>query len=189
MIIFTLIPFIEENEMNLTRRFAPLLFGGLLLITFSGIHAAEPRTENTFRLAEGEERPAASLEDASWLVGSWTGTAFDKQFEETWNPPSAGSMVGLFKVYDDEGVSFYEILLLTGDEGTLSLKVRHFNADFTAWEDKGDFVNFQLVKLDDDGLHFGGLSFYRRDEDNIDAYIVLKSGDEITEHYLQYQRR
>ena len=174
--------------MNLARRFAFVFFGGVFLLFSAGVCAAEPRTENTFKLSEGEARPAATLADASWLAGTWTGTAFGKQFEETWNPPSAGSMVGLFKLYDDEGVSFYELMLLTVDEGTLSLRVKHFNADFTAWEDKGDYVNFQLVKLDDDALHFGGLSFYRRDDGTIDGYIVMKSGDEVTEHYLQYQR-
>lgn len=174
--------------MKLTRHFTVAVIGGLFLMFSAAIQAAEPRTENTFKLSEGEERPAATLEDASWLVGSWTGTAFGKQFEEVWNPPSAGSMVGLFKVYDEKGVSFYEIMLLTVDEGTLSLKVKHFNADFTAWEEKGDFVNFQLVKLDDDALHFGGLSFYRRDDGTIDGYIVMKSGDDVTEHYLEYQR-
>ena len=28
------------------------------------------------------------------------------------------------------------LLLLVEEEGSLSLKVKHFNADFTAWEDK-----------------------------------------------------
>jgi len=186
--IFTLTPSYREIVMNPALMLTRAVCGSLLLLASTWLPAAEPRTENTFRLAEGEERPAATLEDASWLVGSWTGKAFGKQFEEVWNPPSAGSMLGLFKVYDDEGVSFYEILLLTVDDGTLSLKVKHFNADFIAWEDKGDYVNFQLVKLDDDALHFGGLSFYRRDENNIDAYIVLKSGEEVSEHYLEYQR-
>lgn len=160
----------------------------MLASSFS-VFAAEPRTENTFKLPEGEERPAATLDDAAWLTGSWTGTAFGKQFEETWNPPSAGSMVGLFKVFDDEGVSFYEIMLLTIEDGSLSLKVKHFSADFIAWEDKPDYVNFKLVKLDDDALHFGGLSFYRRDGDTIDAYIVMKSGEDVSEHHLAYVRR
>lgn len=160
----------------------------LILTAAAAAWAAEPRTEHTFSLGEGEERPAATLGDAAWLAGSWGGTAFGKRFEEHWNPPSAGSMVGLFKVFDDEGVSFYEIMLLTVDEGTLSLKVKHFNADFTAWEEKEKFVDFRLVKLDDDALHFAGLSFYRRDENNIDAYIVLKNGEEVSEHYLKYER-
>lgn len=151
--------------------------------------AVEPATEHTYRLSEGEARPAATLDDAGWLVGSWNGTAFGQQFEEVWNPPSAGSMVGLFKLYDDDGVAFYEILLLTVDDGTLSLKVRHFNADFTAWENKDDFINFSLVAFDDDELHFGGLSFYRDGDDAIDGYIVMNSRGEVREHHLRYERR
>ncbi len=151
--------------------------------------AAELRTEHTYQLAEGEERPAASIEDASLLVGSWAGTAFGGRFETVWNPPSAGTMVGFFKLLSDEGVVFYELLLLSVEDDTLNLKVKHFNPDFTAWEEKDDYINFQLVKKEEDALHFGGLSFYRRGGDAIDGYIVMRNGDEITEHYLQYERR
>lgn len=149
--------------------------------------AAEPRTEHTYQLSEGEERPAATIEDAAMLVGSWTGTAFGQKFEEVWNPPSAGTMVGMFKLYGDQGVTFYEILLMTVEDGTLSLKVKHFNPDFSAWEEKTDHVNFRLVKKEPDALHFGGLSFYRRDDGNLDGYIVMRNGDEITEHHLFYE--
>jgi hypothetical protein len=151
--------------------------------------ALEPRTEHTFRLSEGEEAPAATLSDASWLAGSWTGTAFGSQFEQVWSAPSVGSMVGYFKLFSEEkGVNFYELMLLTVDDGTLSLKVKHFNADFTAWEEKADFVNFRLVKIEEDALHFAGLSFYRRDDNHIDAYIVMRNGEELTEHELKYVR-
>jgi len=151
--------------------------------------AAEPRTAHTFQLAPDEARPAATLEDASWLVGSWTGTAFGKRFEEVWNPPSAGTMVGLFKLFGEDGVAFYELLLLSVEEGTLSLKVKHFSADFSAWEEKPDFVNFRLVKKEADALHFGGLSFYKKGDDAIDGYIVMRSGEAVTEQQLQYKRR
>lgn len=150
--------------------------------------AAVPHTEHTYQLEENESRPAVTLEEARWLVGSWTGSAFGQRFEEVWNPPSAGSMAGLFKLYGDDGVAFYEILLLTVVEGSLSLKVRHFNADFTAWEGKEDFVDFRLVSIEENALHFGGLSFYRRSDDRIDGYIVMRSGDEVREHHLQYTR-
>jgi hypothetical protein len=112
---------------------APIALLGLILsLCGPSPRAAEPHTGHTFRLSEGETRPAATLADAHWLVGSWTGTAFGQQFDETWNPPSAGTMVGTFKLYDDSGVSLYEILFLNEEEGTLSLKVKHFNADFSA---------------------------------------------------------
>ena len=150
--------------------------------------AAEPRTEHTYGLAEGETRPIATLADAHWLAGSWTGTAFGKHMEEIWSTPSADSMVGTFKLYDDTGVAFYELLLMTVEDGTLSLKVKHFNADFTSWEEKEDFINFKLVKLSEDELHFGGISFYRRGPDHIDGYIVMRSGETLREEKLVYRR-
>ncbi len=160
----------------------------LFFLTHLTAMAVEPQTEHTFRLSDQESRPQATLEDARWLVGSWEGTAFGQKFEEVWNPPSADSMVGMFKLFSDEGVAFYELLLLTVEEGTLSLKVKHFNADFTAWEEKADFINFRLVKIEPNALHFGGISFYRRSNDQIDGYIVMKNNESVSEHKLVYQR-
>lgn len=159
---------------------------GAMLSTFAA--AAEPRTEHTFQLEDGDSRPTATLEDARWMVGSWSGSAFGQRFEEVWNAPSAGSMVGMFKLFGDDGVAFYEILLLSVENGTLSLKVKHFGADFSAWEEKGDFVNFQLVKKEANALHFGGISFYRRGNNAMDGYIVMREGDSLNEHHLKYER-
>lgn len=173
-------------------RYGKLLVGPLaLLLAASGLPApaAEPRTEHTYRLAEGESAPVATLADASFLVGAWEGTAFGGRFEEVWNPPSANSMVGMFKLLDDDEVAFYELLLMTVEDGTLSLKVKHFSADFTAWEEKDDFVEFRLVKIDDDALHFSGISFYRRGDNDMDGYIVMRNADGIREQKLVYTRR
>lgn len=150
---------------------------------------AEPRTEHTYALAEGEQRPAASIEDAAWLAGSWTGTAFGKPFETVWTPPSAGTMVGLFKLMGEEEVDFYEILLLSVQEGSLSLRVKHFTPELVAWEDKEEFINFRLVKKETDALHFGGLSFYRSGPDSMDAYILMRNGEELSEQKLVYTRK
>ncbi len=157
----------------------------LLPVMASG---AELQTEHLYRLADGEEHPKAILEDASWLVGSWSGTAFGKRFEEVWNPPSAGSMVGMFKLFGDDGVSMYELMVMTVEDGTLSLKIRHFNPDFSAWEDKDEDVTLRLVKKEDDALHFGIISFYRRNDDHIDAYVLFGDGDDAVERPLVYKR-
>ncbi len=170
-----------------TKSIALLSLLGLLL-THGVASAQSQRTEHTFRLDDPETRPAATLDDVAWLAGSWTGTAFGSRFEEVWNPPSAGSMVGLFKLYDDEGVSFYEILLIIEEGESLALRVKHFSDEFVAWEDKPDYVSFPLVRVDDDAVHFSGLSFYRVDDDTIDGYIVMKTSDGIVEEKLEYVR-
>lgn len=160
----------------------------ILLLSPAMLWGAEQQTEHLYRLADGEQSPEATLEDANWLVGSWTGTAFGKRFEEVWNPPSAGSMVGMFKLFDDDGVAMYELMIMTVEDGTLSLKIRHFYPDFTAWEDKTEDVTLRLVKKGEDELHFGTISFYRRSEDHIDAYVLFHKDDEVFEQPLVYER-
>lgn len=161
----------------------------ILLIVTSNSAAQSPRTEHTFKLDDPDRRPAASLADASWLAGSWTGEAFGKTFEEVWNPPSAGSMVGMFKLLDGDQVSFYELVLVVEEQGSLSLKVKHFNAGFSAWEEKEDYVDFRFIKSEDDAVHFSGISFYRISDDEIHAYLVLRNGEKIGEEKLIYRRR
>ena len=161
----------------------------LLLLALTGVADAQSaRTEHTFRLDDPDARPPGTFEDAAWLVGSWSGPAFGAMAEEVWSPPSAGSMVGMFKVYKDDTVLFYELIVLVEEEGSLSIKVKHFNADFTAWETKDDYVRFRLVSVEEDALHFTGLSFYRITDDEVHVYIALTENGETTEHKLIYIR-
>ncbi len=167
-----------------------LLILTILLITSWSTLAMEPRTDNTFQLREGEAPPEANLEDIAWLSGAWTGTAFGSEFEATWSPPSAGSMVGTFKLMKDGEVNFYEILTITRDDGRLNMKVKHFSADFIAWEEKDEFTNFKLVGLEETAVHFSGLSLRRVDADTMHGYIVMRLKDgSLREEKLIYNRR
>lgn len=132
----------------------------------------------------------ATLDDIAWLVGSWSETAFGSQVEEVWNAPSADSMVGMFKLFDeDKGVKFYELLLIKPEGKSLVLSLKHFTPGFTAWEEKEDFITFKLVKIEKDAVHFSGLSFYKKGDDRIDGYIVMNHKDgSKTELSLKYSR-
>ena len=132
----------------------------LLVCLAQSAVAQSQRTEHTYQLDDPDARPAATLDDVAWLVGNWSGEAFGASFEEHWNPPSAGSMIGFFKLLDGDDVSFYELLLLVEEEGSLALKVKHFNPDFSAWEEKEDYVTFRYIMSDGDAVHFSGISFY-----------------------------
>ena len=152
------------------------------------VFAQTQRTEHTYALDDSGNRPAATLEDVAWLVGNWSGEAFGGQFEEHWNPPTAGSMIGFFKLLENGEVAFYELLLLVEEEGSLSLKVKHFNGDFTAWEDKADYVTFRFIRAEEDAIHFSGFSFYRIDADTMHGYIVFRNGEQVREEKLVYRR-
>lgn len=145
-------------------------------------------TEHTYRLGEAAQ-PDAKIEDAAWLAGAWHGEGFGSVFEETWNPPSAGSMVGLFKLLDKDSVNFYEIMLIVEEANSLVLKVKHFHADFTAWETKEDYIRFPLVFLEKDAIHFSGLSFYRQDNGDIVTYLAMRRQGELVEEKLVLRRQ
>lgn len=150
--------------------------------------AQSTKTEHTFKLDNPDSRPVATLEDVAWMVGSWTGDAFGGTFEEVWNPASLGTMVGMFKFMSDGEVSFYELMLLVEEGSSLGIKVKHFTADFTAWETKEDYIDFRLVKVEPDAVYFSGLSFYRISEDEIHAYIAMHSDEKLWEEKLVYRR-
>ena len=164
-----------------------LVLGSALALT-SVTFAQTAKTEHTYKLDDSESRVPGTLDDVAWIVGSWAGEAFGGTFEETWNPASLGTMVGMFKVMGDGEISFYELMLLAEEEGSLSLKVKHFSADFAAWEDKEDYLNFRLVKAEDAAVHFSGLSFYRINDDEMHSYLTFRDGDSVREEKLVYRR-
>jgi len=165
-----------------------LVFAIASLLITAVASAQSTHTKHTYKLDDISNRPTATLADVGWLTGSWTGDAFEGTFEEVWNPPSAGTMVGMFKVLKDNKVVFYELMLLAEDEGSVSLKVKHFTDEFIAWEEKPDFITFRLVKIEEGAIHFSGLSFYRIDTNEIHAYIALHESERVWEEQLIYRR-
>lgn len=159
----------------------------LACLAAGSVFAQSQRTDHTFKLDDRTNRPSATLSDVHWLVGSWTGEAFGGTFEEVWNPPSAGSMIGMYKVLGDGQVRFYELMLLVEEEGSLSIKVKHFNPDFSAWEEKTEHVTFRLVKIEPDAIHFSGISFYRISPTEIHGYLAMRDGDKVWEEKLVYR--
>lgn len=156
-----------------------------LALAVSSAQAQTRITEHVLRLDEGSEQPAATLDDVAWLAGAWTGEAFGGTFEEVWTHPAAGSMVGLFKLVHDGAPTIYELQTITEEDGSLLWKVRHFDADFTAWEEKAEFVRFPLVAIDESVVHFDGLTLLREGE-NLVVYLTASRDGETHEEKLIY---
>lgn len=95
-------------------------------------------------------------------------------------------MVGMFKLHGENGMAFYELMTIPVENGTLSLRVRHFDADFTAWESRDQPVNVRLVKKEQDALHFGGIKSYRRDAGTMDGYLVMRTDDGVVGRHIAY---
>ena len=118
-----------------------------------------------------------SLADLKWIAGSWTGEAMGGRFEETWNPVSADSMVGMFKFIKDGKVVFYEILTIVEQDESLLLRLKHFTPDLVGWEEKDKSIEFPLVSISEKEAKFNGLTFTRISDEEMHIAVVMKEED------------
>lgn len=134
-------------------------------------------TENTLKLADGQASEKATIADAVWLAGNWRGTGLGGFSEETWSPSEGGVMVGTYRLVKDSKPVFYEMMWLLETEGTLILRLKHFNPDLTGWEEKDKTVDFKFVKKGGKRLYFSGLTFEQERNDELNIYLALRQRD------------
>ena len=138
--------------------------------------------------APADAQAPAPIDSAAWLAGRWVGEGLGGQVEESWAPAAGGQMIGYFQLVKDGKPAFYEMLLLDAQPGGLRLRVKHFNPDFTAWEDKAAWHSFEPVSVGSDLLKFKGLTFARSGEELL-ITVALKTKDgKVTDHPLKLKR-
>ncbi len=105
------------------------------------------------------EESKVTIDDFAFLTGYWQGSGMGGKSEDMWMPPSDGSMFGLFKQSNDDGLIFTEFLEIVEVDGEFILRLKHFNPDFSGWEEKNDHLTFRLSGLSENAAEFGGLRY------------------------------
>lgn len=159
----------------------------LLLLPLCG-QSQSSLTENTLQLDEGTIGSAAGIEDMAWLTGRWTGSGLGGWIEETWNPPVGGNMVGSFRFLQGDKTIFYELCVIEPLGESLVLKVKHFNADFSAWEEKADYASFPLIKKEEGKVWFDGMTMEYGPNEVIIYLAISHQDGEPTEEVFRYYR-
>lgn len=138
--------------------------------------------------AGSQQASAARIEDAAWLAGRWIGSGLGGQLEEIWSPPAGGQMVGHFRLLRDGKPVFYEFMLMDVVEGGFRMRLKHFNPDYTAWEEKDDWTTFTPVSSGRDELVFSALSIRRTGPDSMTMKLRLKRGETTSDEVLELRR-
>ena len=165
-----------------------LLITSFWTISFVGL-GQEKETVNTLKLS-GSHRPIATIEDIAWLAGHWQGKALGGVTEEIWSPPQANAMMGSYRlIKDDSTIVFYEILTITEEDKSLTLKLKHFNKDLTGWEEKNVVREFKLVKKEKNKLWFEGMTFEYIDDNKFQVFLAIqKKNGEVIEEVFPYKK-
>ncbi len=131
---------------------------------------------NTLKYDESVGSPTATLADVAWLAGYWKGEALGGIIEDLWAPPVGGSMVGTFKLIVNNETSFYEIITITEENGTLIKRLKHFTKELKGWEEKDKTIDFKLVKITKNKIYFDEMTLERISDNEMNIYVVLGDG-------------
>ncbi|WP_435419221.1 DUF6265 family protein [Parerythrobacter aurantius] len=154
---------------------------------------AAPLAAQETRVGEADfASPPATIADAAWLIGQWSGEGIEgAEAHESWLVPSATTMVGTFvQETEDGGIMFTEHMYLMEQDGSLVVKLKHFNADLTGWEDKEGMVTFRLLAAEPCALYFNALTYRCDGEGGMVVAVRMKSeGPTPTELLFRFTRQ
>ncbi len=161
----------------------------LMLIAAALILPAAASAQEVRSLGEGSS-PPATLDQIAWLVGSWSGTGLGGESHEAWLPPTGGQMAGVFHQSQDGELQFYELLQFVERDGSLVLRLKHFNRDLSGWEDRTaeTAVEFPLVAIEGDTAYFSGLTYERDGENGLRIALRIRSGEEVRVERFAFTR-
>ena len=153
---------------------------------------AAPLAAQETRVGEpGFTPPPATIHQMWWLEGLWQGEGIEgARATESWLPPTGTTMVGTFIQQTAEGgIMFSEHMHIIEEGGSLVLKLKHFNADLTGWEDKEGMVTFRLLGAEFCSAYFSGLTLRCDGSDKLVVAVRMKSdGPEPKELLFRFDR-
>ena len=165
-----------------------LLFGLSLTLSLN-LQAQNKVSKHILQLDSLSISPKATINDVTWISGTWKGEAFGGITEEIWSEPLGDSIMASFKLVAEGKVQFYEIEIIRELKESLILQLKHFHGDLKGWETKDQTVDFPLVKITDLAVYFDGMTFEKVSEKEMNVYVLMHEKDGSTnEMKFNYKR-
>ncbi len=151
----------SKHKIKLTmKNFKQLAFLLVVQCTFICALMAQTGADNSETSQTGKYIES-QLTKLNWLVGNWIGDGWGGISEEVWASPVDGAMMGMYRHIKDGKVNFYEFMNIIEKEGKIEMRIKHFAADFKAWEEKDDYIVFPFIKADENYFEFDVLIFHK----------------------------
>lgn len=129
------------------------------------------------QLAHGQNPGKGTVAEFDWLVGYWTGTGLGGDCEEVWMPEVDGHMIGTFRFWENGALVFSEFMNLVQDGESVTMKLKHFGADFLGWEEKEEWTTFELIELGKNKAFLNGMTIERKGDQLIFQVSISEGGE------------
>jgi len=122
------------------------------------------------------------------LTGCWKGTGLGGEVKECWMQSPDSRFTGVFQLTNDGQQQFSEIVMISEHEGTLAMRVKHFDTAFKQWEsDDGVGPVFPFVEIGEHFIQFEGLR-YELIDGVCHVTLDMKHGDAVQQVSFVYSR-
>lgn len=160
---------------------------GMKSRTLAAVPLAAALLAASFALAQPAPKPTPAkrtLADVAFLSGHWVEVTGRNLSEEIWTLPAGDSMAGVWRYVEEGRVRILELLAIRQEAAGPVLRLRHFDPDLVAREEKGAPVILPLVAVEKQSAWFEGLAAggsgtvslgYRRDGETL-AVTLTKAG-------------
>jgi len=151
-----------------------LAFGPLVLPLARG---QQPATQPPAPVVNGP-----LVQDLSFIAGNWRGGVAGGLLDEEWSPPSAESMIGMFRYMEAGKVKFYEFMAIEATEAGPVLRLRHFDPGLAAWEDKSAALSLPVAGFSENQVIFESndkstrLTYRRSSADSLTVILERTAG-------------
>lgn len=128
------------------------------------------------------------IEKLNFLQGNWISEKWGGTIEEYWSAPNGNTIIGMFRFIKDGELQFTEHFLVIEEGDKLTLKLRHFNPDFTGWEDQNTFVEFPSVKIDEKLAKFEGISYELIEASKLKILLEMEENGKIEHEEFIFEK-
>jgi Domain of unknown function (DUF6265) len=97
------------------------------------------------------------VQDLAFISGHWQGGVTGGIFDEEWSPPSADSMMGMFRYMEGGAVKFYEFMVIEATATGPVLRLRHFDPGLVGWEDKNAALSLPVSSFTEKQVVFSNV--------------------------------
>jgi len=74
--------------------------------------------------------PAATVEDLSWMTGTWSVPFGPNTLEENWIEPKDGAIASIVRMSGNGSTSMYEVIIIEEKEGSLEMSIQQWGPNF-----------------------------------------------------------
>lgn len=121
--------------------------------------------------------PPASIEDLSWMTGSWSADLGPNTLEENWITPKGGSLAAMVRMSGDNDTSMFEVITIEEVAGSLILNIQQWDAGFVPRS--AEAQKMELIEIGDSSVNFSAIT-----EGSMKNLGYSREGDTFTIHLI-----